>query len=99
MLEIGGAAMSKVTIDFDEELLKDFHIKDEKLIRHIFELGLTQLKIDQVLRLYRQGGMSIGYAAQLAGIPEQEMFRQARVRGIEPSFSEQTLREELGQDQ
>lgn len=91
--------MGKVTIDFDEELLKDFHIKDENVIRHIFELGLTQLKIDQVLRLYRQGGMSIGYAAQLAGIPKQEMFRQARVRGIEPSFSEQTLREELGQDQ
>lgn len=91
--------MSKVTIDFDEELLKDFHIKDENVIRNIFELGLTQLKIDQVLRLYRQGGISIGYAAQLAGIPKQEMFRQARVRGIEPSFSEQTLREELGQDQ
>ncbi|NVM26565.1 MAG: UPF0175 family protein [Desulfobacterales bacterium] len=91
--------MSKVTIDFDEELLKDFHIKDESVIRHIFELGLTQLKIDQVLRLYRQGGMSIGYAAQLAGIPKQEMFREARVRGIEPSFSEQTLREELGMDQ
>jgi len=91
--------MGKVTIDFDEELLKDFHIKDENVIQHIFELGLTQLKIDQVLRLYRQGGMSICYAAQLAGIPKEEMFRQARVRGIEPSFSEQTLREELGLDQ
>lgn len=91
--------MSKVTIDFDKELLKDFHIKDKNVIRHIFELGITQLKIDQVLRLYRQGGMSIGYAAQLAGIPKQEMFRQARVRGIEASFSEQTLREELGLDQ
>ena len=90
--------MSKVTIDFDEELLKDFNFKDENVIRHIFELGLTQLKIDQALRLYRQGGMSIGYAAQLAGIPKQEMFRQARVSGIEPSFSEQTLREELGLD-
>lgn len=43
--------------------------------------------------------MTIGYAAQLAGIPKQEMFRQARARGIEPSFSEQTLQEELGLDQ
>jgi len=91
--------MSKVTIDFDEELLKDFTLKDEKAIRHIFELGLTQLKIDQVLRLYKEGGMTIGYAVQLAGIPKQEMFRQARARGIEPSFSEQTLQEELGLDQ
>lgn len=91
--------MSKITIDFDEDLLKDFSFKDEKVIRHVFELGLTQLKIDQVLRLYKQGGMSIGYAAQLAGIPKQEMFRQARIRGIEPSFTRQTLQEELGLDQ
>ena len=91
--------MSKVTIDFNEEVLKGFDFNKEKAIQHIFELGLTQLKIDQVLRLYKQGGMSIGYAAQLAGIPKQEMFRQARVRGIEPSFSEQTLREELGLEQ
>ncbi len=88
--------MSKVTIDFDGEVLKGLDFKDQKTVQHIFELCLTQLKIDQVLRLYKQGGMSIGYAAQLAGIPKQEMFRQARVRGIEPSFSEQTLREELG---
>ena len=91
--------MSKVTIDFNEEVLKGFDFNNEKAIQHIFELGLTQLKIDQVLRLYKQGGMSIGYAAQLAGIPKQEMFRQARVRGIEPSFSEQMLREELGLEQ
>jgi len=91
--------MSKVTIDFNEEVLKGFDFNNEKAIQHIFELGLTQLKIDQVLRLYKQGGMSIGYAAQLAGIPKQEMFRQARVRGIEPSFNEQMLREELGLEQ
>ena len=91
--------MSKVTIDFNEEVLKGFDFNNEKAIKHIFELGLTQLKIDQAIRLYKQGGMSIGYAAQLAGIPKQEMFRQARVRGIEPSFSEQTLREELGLEQ
>lgn len=91
--------MPKVTIDFDEVLLKDVQLKDEKMIRHIFALGLTQLKIDQALRLYKQGGMSIGYAAELAGIPKQEMFRQARVRGIEPSFTEETLREDLGPDQ
>jgi predicted HTH domain antitoxin len=91
--------MPKVTIDFDEVLLKDVQLKDEKMIRHIFALGLTQLKIDQALQLYKQGGMSIGYAAELAGIPKQEMFRQARVRGIEPSFTEETLREDLGLDQ
>ena len=91
--------MTKVTIDINEELFSDFDFKDENAIRSIFEIGLTQLKIDRVLRLYKQGGMSIGYAAQMAGIPKQEMFRQARIRGIDPSFSEQTVKEEIGLDQ
>ncbi len=91
--------MTKVTIDINEELFSDFDFKDESAIRNIFEIGLAQLKIDRVLRLYKQGGMSIGYAAQMAGVPKQEMFRQARIRGIDPSFSEQTVQEELGLDQ
>lgn len=40
--------MSKVTIDFNEEVLKGFDFNNEKAFQHIFELGLTQLKIDHL---------------------------------------------------
>jgi len=90
--------MSKITVEVSEDLLKDIPLKDETVIRHIFELGLTQLKVEAALRRYREGGMSLGYAARLAGIPKREMILQARARGLMPRFSEQTVREELGKE-
>ncbi len=88
--------MSKVTVEVSEEFLQEIPLRDQALVRQIFELGLTQLKIEMALRRYREGGISLGYAARLAGIPRREMILQARARGITPQFSEQTLREELG---
>ena len=89
--------MSKITVEVSEDLLREISLRDQSLLRHIFELGLTQLKVDVALRRYREGGISLGYAARLAGIPKREMILQARARGLMPRFSEQTVREELGQ--
>jgi predicted HTH domain antitoxin len=88
--------MSKITVEISEDLLREIPLQDKAVIRQIFELGLTQLKVEVVLRRYREGGMSLGYAARLAGVPKREMILQARARGIMPRFSEQTVREELG---
>ena len=88
--------MSKITIEVSEDLLKEISLNDQATVRQIFALGLTQLKIDLALRRYREGGISLGYAARLAGIPKREMILQARARGVMPQFSEQTVREELG---
>ena len=38
---------------------------------------------------------SFGRAAELAGLPLEEMMRQARARGIEPRWSEKMVEEEL----
>ena len=89
--------MSKITVEVSEDLLREISLQDQSLIRHIFELGLTQLKVDVALRRHREGGISLGYAARLAGIPKREMILQARARGLMPQFSERTVREELGQ--
>ena len=47
------------------------------------------------MSLYKRGGMSIGYAAKLAGITEQEMIKQAVAQGITPKFSKKALEEDL----
>lgn len=90
--------MPKFAVEVSEDLLKDIPLQDEAMIRQIFELGLTQLKVELALRRYREGGMSLGYAARLAGVPKREMILQARARGIMPRFSEQTVWEELGKE-
>jgi len=88
--------MLKITGEVSKDLLKDIPLQDEAVIRQIFELGLTQLKVEVALRRYREGGMSLGYAAHLAGIPKRKMILQARARGLMPRVSEQTVQEELG---
>jgi predicted HTH domain antitoxin len=87
--------MSKITVEVGADLLKDIPLQDEAVVRQIFELGLTQLKVGIALRRYREGGISLGYAAHLAGIPKRELMLQARARGMMPRFSKQTVREEL----
>jgi predicted HTH domain antitoxin len=89
--------MSRITVEVGADLLKDIPLQDEAVIRQIFELGLTQLKIEIAFRRYREGGISLGYAAHLVGIPKREIILQARARGMIPRFSEQTVREELGE--
>jgi len=39
--------------------------------------------------------ISFGRAAELAGIPEQEMIRQARAFGVTPRWTEEMVKDEL----
>lgn len=72
-------------------------VSEEPLtLQQIFRLGLRRYKIDRALNLYGEGVGSLGYVAEQLGLPKTELVREARLRGIEPDFSEQTIREELG---
>jgi predicted HTH domain antitoxin len=47
------------------------------------------------LLLYKRGLVSLGRAAELAGISERDMIRQARAADIEPVWSASQVEEEL----
>jgi predicted HTH domain antitoxin len=64
-------------------------------LQQIFRLGLYQYKIERALALYRDGVGSLGYIAQQLGLSRRDLIREARMRGIEPDFSEETVQEEL----
>lgn len=64
-------------------------------LQQIFQLGLIQYKIERALVLYQDGVGSLGYIAEQLGLPKQKLVREARLRGIEPDFSEETEEEEL----
>lgn len=85
-----------VVIQIPEEWLKD--IPEESLtLRQIFKLGLTQYRMERALALYQDGAGSLGYLAEKLGIPKPQLVQAARHQGIEPDFSEETVREELAQ--
>ena len=86
--------MAKTSVEIPAER----HVEIEKYKDRLGELlllGLTQMKIQESLYLYKQGLASFGRAAELAGLPLEEMMRQARAHGIEPRWSEKMVEEEL----
>jgi predicted HTH domain antitoxin len=86
--------MGKTSIDIPSEMQIEIEKYKDRL-SELLLLGLTQMKIQESLYLYKQGLTSFGRAAELAGLPLQEMMRQARAHGIEPRWSETMVEEEL----
>jgi predicted HTH domain antitoxin len=80
-----------------EDLAKEFEGASQELLMELLQRGLRERKIDRALELYRQGGMSFGAAAERAGVSQSDLARSAYARGMKPSFSSQTLLEELGE--
>lgn len=86
--------MSRVVVEIPDELLEEFKQHQDNL-REVLLLGLQQLKTLEALTLYSRGLVSIGRAAEVAGVSQQELIRQARAAGISPRWSQQMAREEL----
>jgi predicted HTH domain antitoxin len=86
--------MGDVMVQIPADLVQEFEPYQDRL-REIILLGLTQLKVQEALLLYRRGIVSLGRAAEIAGLSMPEMIRQARAFGIEPRWSEKMVDEEL----
>ena len=81
-------------IEVPDELARQLDEHKGKL-REVILLGLQQLQLQEALLLYQRGVVSLGRAAELAGISARDMVRQARASGIEPAWSEEMARDEL----
>jgi len=85
--------MAKTIIDISDDKLPELEPYKDRL-GELLLLGLSQIKIQEVLLLYQRGLLSFGRAAELAGLSEQEMIRQARAFGVVPRWSEKMVEEE-----
>ena len=83
-------------MEIPEQWLQDLDLDQGMMIQEIVRLGVHQFKIRRALEMYQAGAGSLGYVAEKAGLSKRDLIREARARGIEPSFDEQTVREELG---
>lgn len=86
--------MAETTVEVPDERLPELDAYKNRL-GELLLLGLTQVKIQEALLLYQRGSISMGRAAELSGLSEQEMLRQARADGIEPRWTESMVEEEL----
>jgi hypothetical protein len=87
--------MTNLTVQVPDRLAKELNKAGQEFIAEMLELGLRTRKIEQALERYARGEMTLGAAADMAGIMEGEMARQAHARVLEPRFTEETLAEEL----
>jgi len=86
--------MAKTMVEIPDERLQDLEAYKDRL-GELLLLGLSQIRIQEALVLYKRGLVSFGRAAELAGLPEQEMMYQARAFGVHPRWSEKMVEEEL----
>ncbi|MEW6368258.1 MAG: UPF0175 family protein [Acidobacteriota bacterium] len=66
-------------------------------LQQIFRMGLRQYRIERAIALYRDGVGSLGYIAEILHLDKRDLVREARLRGIDPEFSEESVREELAE--
>lgn len=94
MQEVDETREQTIAVQIPRQWVKD--VPQEMIsLQQIFRLGLTQYKIERALALYQDGVGSLGYIAEQLGLPKRKLVREARLRGIEPDFSEETVSEEL----
>ena len=86
--------MAKATVEIPDEKFAELRKYGDKL-GELLLLGLSQMKIEEALLLYQKNLVSFGRGAELAGLSQEDMMRQARARGIEPHWSEKMIEEEL----
>ena len=86
--------MAKTVVEIPDERLPELEAYKERL-GELLLLGLSQVKIQEAILLYQRGVISLGRAAELTGLTEQEMIKQARIFGVSPRWTEEMLEEEL----
>ena len=87
-------AMETLTVSVSEALMKEIAPYRGELAE-LLRLGLRQVKMEQALALYKQGGISIWRGARLAGVSLREMTQYAAAQGLRAVVDDDTLREEL----
>lgn len=85
--------MAKTIVEISDEKLAELESYKDRL-GELLLLGLSQIKIQEVLLLYQRSLVSFGRAAELTGLSEQEMVRQAKAFGVFPRWSEKMAEEE-----
>ncbi len=66
---------------------KQEHLDRSTLVRQLLLSALEEKKIEYALQKYKEGEITIGKAAELAGVPLRKMMRLASAKGIPFQYS------------
>ena len=83
--------METIEIKLPDYLAKKLPQK-ESVIQRVLELGLKQLEIEKAVERYKEGGISLAKAAEIAGISIREMIPIAYAHGLEPKYDHSIIK-------
>ncbi|NCO43820.1 MAG: antitoxin [Armatimonadetes bacterium CG_4_10_14_3_um_filter_66_18] len=86
--------MATATVSFPVDRLQELEPYSDRL-GELLLLGLSQVRVQEAMMLYRRGLVSFGRSAELAGVSEQDMSRHMRAAGLHPHWDETMVEEEL----
>jgi predicted HTH domain antitoxin len=86
-------SMITVQLEIPEEWASE--LQDQATLMEILSLGIRERRFEQALGLYQKGVGSIGYVAELVGLPERVLIEEARRRGVLPHYDERFVEQDL----
>jgi len=71
------------------------HLDRSTLVRQLLLSALEEKKIEYALQQYKEGEITIGKAAEVAGVPLRKMMRIASAQGIPFQYSVSDLEKDF----
>ena len=78
-----------------ERLAKKLKVDRSELIRRLLDFALQQKRIEEAVRAYQEGKVTLWKAAEMAGLSLREMMELARARKIAVSYTIDDLRRDI----
>ncbi len=95
---MGSTITTRVPDDI-EKIIKNIssieHLDKSTVVRRLLSKAVQDWQIDHALEQYKDGKITIGRSAQMAGVPLREMIAIAAKKGIPFQYSLDDLKEDL----
>ena len=78
-----------------ERLAQKEKVDRSELIRRLLDFALQQKRIEEAVRAYQEGKVTLWKAAEMAGISLREMMELARTKKIPVSYTLDDLRRDI----
>ncbi|MBU4220366.1 MAG: UPF0175 family protein [Euryarchaeota archaeon] len=95
---MGSTITTRVPDDIDKKIKKISsieHLDKSTVVRRLLSKAVQDWQIDHALEQYKDGKITIGRAAQMAGVPLREMIAIAAKKGIPFQYNLDDLKEDF----
>jgi len=94
--------MATISVRVDEDMLRDLELLREgakvdrsEVVRKLLDKAIKEAKLEQAMQLLRERKVSIGRAAELAGVTIYEIIEAMPKHGVHLGYTMNELRKDI----